>query len=189
MDALRLRLRAIGEHVPEVGKLHVAILLHQLRDVVAAAPAAGLAFDGDGRDAEVGEVEIVAGHVVAVFSLNCMQSALKVATTMFVRARKSKSKIRLSLVGTQRVGGKVRHEHIASLGSLPLAMAVVDRREFWRRLEPRLAALGNRIDLEAARALIAATVSPPTKAEIDILDLEEYAAAWEQLGGFLRAAA
>ena len=55
MDALRLRLRAIGEHVPEVGKLHVAILLHQLRDVVAAAPAAGLALDRQGRDEEVRE--------------------------------------------------------------------------------------------------------------------------------------
>jgi hypothetical protein len=103
---------------------------------------------------------------------------------MWVRIRKSASKLRLSLVETRRVGGKVRHEHVASLGSILQAMTVVDRREFWRRLEPRLAALGNRIDLESARALIAATVPPPTKAEINILDLEEYAAAWRQMAKF-----
>jgi hypothetical protein len=44
---------------------------------------------------------------------------------MFVRPRKSMSKVRLSLVETRRVGGKVKHEHVASLGSLPQAMTVV----------------------------------------------------------------
>jgi hypothetical protein len=103
---------------------------------------------------------------------------------MFVRIRKSKSKLRLSLVETRRIGGKVRHEHVASLGSLPQAMTAADRQEFWRRLEPRLAALGNRIDLEAACPLIGAIAPPPTKTEIDILDLERYAEAWQRIADF-----
>jgi hypothetical protein len=103
---------------------------------------------------------------------------------MWLRIRKSKSKLRLSLVGTRRVGGKVRHEHIASLGSLPQAMTAVDRREFWLRVELRLATLGNRIDLEAVRALIAAAAPPPSKAELDIVDLERYAEAWGRVADF-----
>jgi hypothetical protein len=99
-------------------------------------------------------------------------------------SQKSMSKLRLSLVETGRVGGKVKHEHVASLGSLPQAMTVVDRREFWRRLEPRLAALGNRIDIEAVRALIAERAPPPSKTEIDILDLELYAEAWRKIADF-----
>jgi hypothetical protein len=43
MDAERLRLRAIGEHVPQLGSFAIA------------APAAGLALDREGRDAEVRE--------------------------------------------------------------------------------------------------------------------------------------
>lgn len=103
---------------------------------------------------------------------------------MFVRIRKSTERLRLSLVETRRVGGKVRHEHVASLGSIPQAMTPSERREFWSRLDIRLAALGNRIGLGAARALIAARVPPPTKAEIDILDLERYAHAWQGIANF-----
>jgi hypothetical protein len=47
-----------------------------------------------------------------------------------------------------------------------------------------LAALGNWIDLEAARALIAARAPPPSKVEIDILDLELYADAWRRIADF-----
>jgi hypothetical protein len=60
MDALRPRLRAIGEDVTQVGKLYIAIFLDQPGDVVAAAPAAGLALDRQGRGAEVGEGEVIA---------------------------------------------------------------------------------------------------------------------------------
>ena len=63
-------------------------------------------------------------------------------------------------------------------------MTPSERREFWSRLDIRLAALGNRIGLGAARALIAARVPPPTKAEIDILDLERYAHAWQGIANF-----
>jgi hypothetical protein len=54
MDALRSGLRAVGEHVAQVRQLRIAVLLDEPGDVVAAAPAAGLALDREGRDAEVG---------------------------------------------------------------------------------------------------------------------------------------
>ena len=48
-------LRAIGQHVPQVRQFHIAVLLDELGDVVATAPAAGFALDRQGRDAEVRE--------------------------------------------------------------------------------------------------------------------------------------
>jgi hypothetical protein len=105
---------------------------------------------------------------------------------MFVRIRKSTEKLRLSLVETSRVSGKVRQEHVASLGSIPQSMTAPERREFWSRLDVRFASLGNRIDLDAVRALIAVTVPPPSKAELDILDLEDYAEAWQRIADVFR---
>jgi hypothetical protein len=55
-DAERFRLRAIGEHVPQLRQFHVAVLFYEAGDVVAAAPTAGLALDRQGRDAEIREV-------------------------------------------------------------------------------------------------------------------------------------
>lgn len=65
---------------------------------------------------------------------------------MFVRFRKSKNRLQVSLVATKRVDGKVRHEHVASLASVPMPASVHDRLDFWRRLHERLARLGNRLD-------------------------------------------
>ena len=52
VDAEGSCLRAIGEHVPQLRELGIAVLFHEPGDVVAAAPAAGLALDRQGRDAE-----------------------------------------------------------------------------------------------------------------------------------------
>jgi hypothetical protein len=68
---------------------------------------------------------------------------------MFVRFRKSSRRLDASLVETRRVGGKVRQEHVASLGSIAVPATVADRVAFWPRLHARLAALSNRIDAEA----------------------------------------
>jgi hypothetical protein len=65
---------------------------------------------------------------------------------MFVRFRQSARRLQLSLVETRRDGHKVRHEHIASLGAVPLPAEVVDRVEFWQRLFQRLGRLANRLD-------------------------------------------
>jgi hypothetical protein len=71
---------------------------------------------------------------------------------MFVRFRETKNfretktRLRVSLVETRRVEGKVRHEHIASLGSVPMPPEVDDRLAFWHRLHDRLANLANQVD-------------------------------------------
>ena len=83
--------------------------------------------------------------MVADISIVCMHLAHYLATTMFVRARKSAKRLRLSLVETRRVNGKVHAEHVASLGLLPSAMTVNDRVLFWERLPARLGNLANRI--------------------------------------------
>ena len=51
------------------------------------------------------------------------------------------NRLQLSLIETRRCDGKVRHEHIASLGS-----SVAERIAFWTRLHERLAKLANRVD-------------------------------------------
>jgi hypothetical protein len=65
---------------------------------------------------------------------------------MFVRFRETGCRLQVSLVETRRINGKVRHEHIASFGSVRLPMTVPDRIQFWIRLHERLAKLSNRID-------------------------------------------
>jgi hypothetical protein len=55
MDAVGVRLRAIGEHVPQLRKLGVAVLFDEAGDDIAAAATAGLALDGQGGDEEVRE--------------------------------------------------------------------------------------------------------------------------------------
>jgi hypothetical protein len=67
---------------------------------------------------------------------------------MFVRFRKTASRLQVSLIETRREDGKVRHEHVASLGSIALALTIADRIEFWRRLFERFEKLSNRIDRE-----------------------------------------
>jgi hypothetical protein len=75
---------------------------------------------------------------------------------MFVRFRETQNSLQISLVETHRVYGKVRHEHVASLGSVPLAPTVADRVAFWVSLHERLAMLGNRLDGEAQARVLAA---------------------------------
>jgi hypothetical protein len=65
---------------------------------------------------------------------------------MFVRFRETEYRLLVSLVETRRDGGRVRHEHIASLGSIETPPSVAARIEFWRRLHDRLGKLGNRVD-------------------------------------------
>jgi hypothetical protein len=65
---------------------------------------------------------------------------------MFVRFRQTPLRLQLSLVETGRVDGKVRHEHIASLGSIEIPPTIPERIAFWRKLYERLAKLANRVD-------------------------------------------
>jgi hypothetical protein len=73
---------------------------------------------------------------------------------MFIRFRETKSRLQASLVETRRVDGKVRHEHIAQLGSVPVPPSIADRIAFWKRLHERLPKLSNRIDAEAQAKIL-----------------------------------
>jgi hypothetical protein len=73
---------------------------------------------------------------------------------MFVRFRKTRSRLQASLCRTQRVKRAVKHEHIAQLGSIAISPSVADRLAFWTRIHERLAA--NRIAPEMLTELLAA---------------------------------
>src|SRR5262245_53244060 len=64
---------------------------------------------------------------------------------MFVRFRDAGRRLQVSLVETHRADGKVRHEHISSLGSIVMPMSVAGRIAFWRSLHERLVRLSNRL--------------------------------------------
>lgn len=103
---------------------------------------------------------------------------------MFVRFRPSSLRLRLSPVETHREGGKVRHEHVASLGAVLTNPTVGDRVEFWTRLYQRLGRLANRLDNELQAKVLAsvhARIPMPTVEEIRALQLEqarEHETAW-----------
>ena len=50
-----------------------------------------------------------------------------------------------SLMQTRRVSGKMRSEHIASLGSIDAEVSVCERLAFWAKLPERIARLANRV--------------------------------------------
>jgi len=64
--------------------------------------------------------------------------------------------LQCSLVETRRIDGKVRHEIVASLGSVPASPSVADRIAFWRRVYETLAELAARIDAETQGQIISA---------------------------------
>ncbi len=75
---------------------------------------------------------------------------------MFVRFRQTARRLQISLITGCREGTKVRHEHVAGLGSVPLEPTKADRIAFWTRLHQRLEALSNRIDTAQRGAILAA---------------------------------
>jgi hypothetical protein len=70
---------------------------------------------------------------------------------MFVRFRQTAYRLQVSLVENRRVNGKVRYEHVASLGSVEDPPSVAARLAFWKSLHERLARLSNRVgpDMQA----------------------------------------
>ena len=65
---------------------------------------------------------------------------------MFIRFRQTKTRLQASLIQSRRVGGKVRQEHVAMLGTVDVPPSVAERFVFWQRLHKRMARLGNRTD-------------------------------------------
>ena len=108
---------------------------------------------------------------------------------MFVRFRTTARKLQVSLIATRRSAGNVRQEHIASLGTVPLAPSPFERLAFWTRLHERLVQLANRLDAEAQGTIFAAVharIPIPTQDEHHAEQLDRARADarfWEGLHG------
>jgi hypothetical protein len=91
---------------------------------------------------------------------------------------KPRHRLEVSIVETRREGGKVKHKHVASLGSV-WGDSPAAREAFWIECEARLVRLANRLgpDLDRLRQAIAARIPPLTDAEREAMK----AAAWERL--------
>ena len=107
---------------------------------------------------------------------------------MFVRFRETvRRRLQVTLSETHRQGGKVLHEHVAGLGSVPLSPSTDDRIAFWTKLHQRLAALGNRIDTVGRGAILTAIharIPMPTMDDHQAVQLERARADarfWEAL--------
>ena len=75
---------------------------------------------------------------------------------MLVHFRETPYGLAMSLVETRRENGKVRHEHVASLGSIETPPSVAARIEFWHGLHERLAQLSHRLDAETRGKVMSA---------------------------------
>jgi hypothetical protein len=108
---------------------------------------------------------------------------------MFVRFRKTNRRLQASLSATRRDAGRVRHEHVAGLGSVALLASAADRIVFWTKLHQRLDALSNRVDAAQRGAILAAVharIPMPTQDDQQAVQLErarEDARFWETLVG------
>jgi hypothetical protein len=78
---------------------------------------------------------------------------------MLVHFRETPYGLAMSLVESRRENGKVRHDFVASLGSLETPPSVTARVEFWRGLHERLDQLSNRLDAETRGKVIGAVHS------------------------------
>jgi hypothetical protein len=106
---------------------------------------------------------------------------------MFARFRQTARHLQVSVIETRRAEGKVRHEHIAGLGSIPTPQTVADRIAFWEQLQQALARLSNRIgadDQGKILTAIHARVPMPTLDErrtLQIATAEADARFWSGL--------
>jgi hypothetical protein len=94
---------------------------------------------------------------------------------MFVRFRQNKCRLQVSLAETHRIDGKVRHGHVAGLGSVEMPPSVEARLKFWQRLHERLAKLSNRVDAAMQGKILGAVqarIPMVTLAEQQALKLE-----------------
>jgi hypothetical protein len=73
---------------------------------------------------------------------------------MFVHFRETPYGLAMSLVDSRRENGRIRHKHVASLGSIETPPSIAARIEFWRGLHERLAQLSNRLDAETRTKVI-----------------------------------
>jgi hypothetical protein len=72
---------------------------------------------------------------------------------VFVRFRQTKTRLQMSRIETRRVDGKVRHQHVASLGSIAMPFEAADRVALWAKLFERISKLSNCLDADAQRQI------------------------------------
>ena len=114
---------------------------------------------------------------------------------MFVRFRETAYRLQLSLVETCRVNGKVKAEHVASLGSIATPQTVAGRVAFWARLHERLARLSNRLDGAAQGKVLGAVharipmVTPDEQRALQLENAKADAGQWDRLHGIHAATA
>jgi hypothetical protein len=87
-------------------------------------------------------------------------------------------------VHTVRSNGRVRQEHVASLGSIELPLSVAGRLAFWKRLHERLHKLSNRVEpamiLGAVHERVP-MVTPDEQRALQLENAEADAKLWEGL--------
>ncbi|MET3994892.1 hypothetical protein ABID65_006558 [Bradyrhizobium sp. S3.9.2] len=111
----------------------------------------------------------------------------KRATTMFIRFRQTKTRLQASLLQSHRADGKVRHEHIAMLGTVDAPPSVAGRIVFWQRLHERMTQLGNRIDAAAQAKLLGdihariPMVTPDEQRTLQLDNAKADAQAWDTI--------
>ena len=105
------------------------------------------AWRGSGRRG--GGSDIVARHCAET----CFYATVPLCSCAFARPL---GRLQISLTATRWDGGRVRHEHIAGLGSVPLSPSATDGIAFWIKLHQRLGALSNRVDATQRGAILTA---------------------------------
>jgi hypothetical protein len=96
---------------------------------------------------------------------------------------------------TRRVAGKVKTEHIASLGSVDADVSVRDRIDFWSKIPERLARLANRVGPEEQGAIYAALharipmVTPDDQRVVQEENAEADERFWSSMHGLNAASA
>jgi hypothetical protein len=104
---------------------------------------------------------------------------------MFTRFHQTPRRLQVSLIETRRVDGKVKQEHVASLGSIATEPTAADRLAFWTRLFQTLGRLSNRLDTAAQRTIfdaIHARIPMPAQDEVTAGKLDAMQASigqWE----------
>jgi hypothetical protein len=91
---------------------------------------------------------------------------------MFVRFRQTKRRLQVSLAENRRIDGRVRQEHVANFGSVPVPPSLQDRLTFWQRLHERLSRLSNRVQAD-----IQGKILGDIHASIPMVTLDEVQAA------------
>jgi hypothetical protein len=109
---------------------------------------------------------------------------------MYVLFRSTPRRLMASLRESRRVDGKVRAEHLASLGAVPLPMTIAGRVAFWTALHERLGRLSNRVAGEEHGKILGAVHARIPMVAPDELDaerknhIEGEVAAWQRIEAF-----